>query len=256
MPRRARGTGGRTVRLVYSRAAKRTETKLEALRRHVGRHPPSLHLLSKVSVSMSKAIARPWDDAAAPAKSQAREAAEAACSAVPDGAEDGPVVIVKRRRTVGEPAASPRGAAHQAGAGDDKPARVFRVESVSAVQGDAADRSNGSAVEPPSEDGARAPQPPRRTRRRAPHGKVTIIRPAPAPAGAAQLQPAVANDHGVAALPLVVPGVNSRYDAVMAEIERLKRRAAVLKEAEARNAVRWIRKAISEHGLTAKDLGL
>jgi hypothetical protein len=206
---------------------------------------------------MSKAIARPWDDAAAPAKSPAREAAEAAFSAVPVGAEDGPVVIVKRRRTVGEPAASPRGTEHQAGTGDDKPGRVFRVESVSAGQGDAgSERSNGLSAEPPSEDGAGAPQAPRRTRRRAPHGKVTIIRPAADAAATAHAQPAPASDHGIAALALGVPGSNSRYDAVMAEIERLKRRAAVLKEAEARDAVRWIRKAISEHGLTAKDLGL
>ena len=42
----------------------------------------------------------------------------------------------------------------------------------------------------------------------------------------------------------------------MAEIELLKRRAVVLKKAEARTAVRWIRKAIRDHGLTAQDLGL
>jgi len=67
---------------------------------------------------------------------------------------------------------------------------------------------------------------------------------------------ATEQDDRVAQRPIVNREDVARYEGVMAEIELLKRRAAVLKQAEARSAVRWIRKAIAEHGLTARHLGL
>jgi hypothetical protein len=47
----------------------------------------------------------------------------------------------------------------------------------------------------------------------------------------------------------------SRYTELMNEIAGLEREAKV-KEAEARAAVRWIRKAIAEYGISASELGL
>jgi hypothetical protein len=82
------------------------------------------------------------------------------------------------------------------------------------------------------------------------HGEVTIIRP-PAP------DPAPASDGGRVEAPVLIDrDAIARQEAVRVEIARLQRQAAVLKKAEAAKAVRWIRRAIAEHGLTAEDLGL
>jgi len=196
---------------------------------------------------MLKAIAHPRDDAAASARSQAREAAEAAFAHDRLGSQGPPpVVVVKRRRSIGDAIEGQAGSERSKSEGDARKARVFRVESVLALQDDKAQVSQATSnpVEgPPSvQDEALAPASSRRSRR-ASHGKVTIIRPPPPVASG----PAEARQR---------PAGNIGYDAVMAEIEWLKRRAAALRKAEARSAVRWIRKAILDYGLTAQDLGL
>jgi hypothetical protein len=160
------------------------------------------------------------------------------------------VVVVKRRRSIGEAIEGRSDAERLRPEGDARKARVFRVESVLALQDDKSQRSqmtsNRAEGRPAEHDEALAealaPASPRRSRRRASHGKVTIIRPPPP---VASIQPPLSHRDAI-----------TEYEAVMAEIELLKRRAVVLKKAEARTAVRWIRKAIRDHGLTAQDLGL
>jgi hypothetical protein len=194
---------------------------------------------------MPKAIAHPRDDAAASARRQAREAAEAAFGQHRLASEEAPpVVVVKRRRSIGDAIAGHSGFERSGPEGQAREARVVRVESLLALQDDKA--------EPPQAEAPAPASPPRRSRRRAPHGAVTIIRPAPPVAsdGAETLQrPSGKND-------MVDRDAITRYEAVMAEIESLKRHADVLRKAEARRAVRWIRKAMFDYGLTAQDLGL
>jgi hypothetical protein len=47
-----------------------------------------------------------------------------------------------------------------------------------------------------------------------------------------------------------------RYVTLTKEIARLESQAEVAKKAEAAAAVRWIRKAIGEHEISAEELGL
>lgn len=46
------------------------------------------------------------------------------------------------------------------------------------------------------------------------------------------------------------------YARLMAKILKLERQAEAVKKAEAASAMRWIRRAVADHGLTADDLGL
>jgi hypothetical protein len=48
----------------------------------------------------------------------------------------------------------------------------------------------------------------------------------------------------------------SRYTELMNEIAGLEREAKAVRDAEAAAAVRWIRKAIAEYGISASELGL
>jgi hypothetical protein len=51
-------------------------------------------------------------------------------------------------------------------------------------------------------------------------------------------------------------GAPSRYRALRAEIEALRQRAEAVRKVEAAQAVRWIKRAIADYGLSARDLGL
>jgi hypothetical protein len=211
---------------------------------------------------MSKAITPAlWNQAAPPEMSQAREAAEAAFAPRTADRQDGPLVVVKRTRSIGTSAGDHQAPQRSMPDDDDRKTRVFRVRSVQALHGEREEFSQDTtrSLEAPSvpQHKAMASASHRRSRRNAFHGKVTIIRPpSPDQSTAGSTPGATERDYTAAGLPMVHRDTIARYEAVMAEIESLKRLAAVLKRNEARSAARWIRKAIAEHGLTAQDLGL
>lgn len=47
-----------------------------------------------------------------------------------------------------------------------------------------------------------------------------------------------------------------QYERIKAEIRKLDRQIEAARQVEVGRAVRWIRQAIAEYGLEAKDLGL
>jgi hypothetical protein len=214
---------------------------------------------------MSEAIAHPFIDTEPSESSQARQAAEAAFKPRPPQNPGGPVVVVKRRRPVGNAAGQQ---SEEAAQPDDEARvpRVFRVEEVAAVPSERRDAPSPSAEkrDPPAavpgHDGsASLSASPTRRRRRSIHGKVTIIRPDRSDA-ALEAGPApdasTGPGHAGRTLVFVDAEVTARYEAVTAEIEKLKRQAVALRKAEVAKAVRWIRQAISNYGLTERDLGL
>jgi hypothetical protein len=212
---------------------------------------------------MSEAIAHPFIDTEPSESSQARQAAEAAFKPRPPQNPGGPVVVVKRRRPVGNAAGQQ---SEETAQPDDEARvpRVFRVEEVAAVPSERRDAPSPSVEkgDPPAEvpDGAASlSASPTRRRRRSIHGKVTIIRPDrtdPALQAGQAPDASTGPAHAGRTLVFVDADVSARYEAVTAEIEKLKRQAVALKKAEAAKAVRWIRQAISDYGLTERDLGL
>jgi hypothetical protein len=216
---------------------------------------------------MSEAIAHPFIDTEPSESSQARQAAEAAFKPRPQQNNGGPVVVVKRRRPV-ENATGHLAQSEELAQPDDEARvpRVFRVEEVAAVPSERRDAPSPPLEkrDPPGDgsgnDGsASLPASPTRRRRRSIHGKVTIIRPDRSDRGLdARQAPDESTEPGHVGRTLVFvdADVSARYEAVTAEIEKLKRQAVALKKAEAAKAVRWIRRAISDYGLTERDLGL
>ena len=215
---------------------------------------------------MSEAIAHPRDEATAEI-SQARQAAEAAFAPRHRGTQEAPLVVVKRRRTIGHSMEAPPSPEQAAANEDARKARVFRVDSGLVPQDEQNAFTRGSSDAPtplPAAKGVEVTAPSTiRSRRRASHGKVTIIRPEPPndlPQSTAQAPgPSSGSSRRSprdSQLPILDPGAVARYEAVIAEIEVLKRQAVELKKAEAASAVRWIRQAMSDYGITVRDLGL
>lgn len=184
--------------------------------------------------------------------SLARLAAEAAFApppraTAPATAEAAPAVIVKRRKALASDAAAPlQPSAHP---GDeatpdaaDRASRTYRLEPAREAPA-AAEQAEAAAR---ADDGAASR---RRRRRREPAAHrpsdVTIIRPASAAAGSA------APDLAQASMPELV----QRLASITAEIRQLEREARQAKRAETARAVRWIKRAIADYGLTAADLG-
>jgi len=218
--------------------------------------------------------------------SAARLAAEA-FFAVPTAAAEEAVtpVIVRRREALaddGEIAPETPSGSQPRDVQETRAPRVFRVDSPAP----AAVAPVAEAAEPEAEPSLRpigdtvpANPPVRRLPRkkaRRLHGEVTIIRPAPSatPQGAAADMPAEAQpqvaapaDHGIEpASPRAQrrrpePDMEQsddawpRYPQLMARIRALEAEAKVLKAREAAEAIEWIKRAISTHGLTAQDLG-
>jgi hypothetical protein len=182
--------------------------------------------------------------------SLARLAAEAAFAPQPGTtatgpAEAAPAVIVKRRKALpadaAAPAQPPRHPGNDAapGGGDHVP-RTYRVRPA---------REAPPAAAPPDATAPAGGASPRARRRRAPAAHrpsdVTIIRPASAEAADA------APDLSRAAMPELV----QRLALITADIRKLEHEALEAKRAESARAVRWIKRAIAEYGLTAADLG-
>lgn len=210
--------------------------------------------------------------------SPARKAAEAAftsraLSHVDEG--DQPIVIVKRHR-----AAVVNDDVHAQGKVDEQQVeetrvpRIYRVETEPALPDGSSDPS--SAIKSSDETSGRsdeqyAPQPVvqgKRRRRPRKNGEVTVIRPSRTDvARATSLRSNPGESSPVTApasrspeqgfdldIATIRSRASARYASIMASIQKLEREATW--KAEAAEAVRWIRQAIADYGLTAQDLGL
>ena len=217
-------------------------------------------------LSMSEATAHPRDELADSELSPARQAAEAAFAQRHHASREAPLVVVKRRRLIGEATERDSSSGPARVTDDARKARVFRVDSVLVVQ-DQQDSPSQAQPEDPNLPAVAAGDSMRtsatRPRRRTPHGKVTVIRPEPPPAiprSTPRAPEALSGSSGRRAggphPPILDVGAVARYEAVMADIEVLKRQAAKLRKAEAVRAVRWIREAMADYGITVRDLGL
>jgi hypothetical protein len=177
------------------------------------------------------------------APSAARLAADSAflTTATAPTVDDGPVVIVRRRKVVVDDYERHHDAGDQNEA--SRSPKVFRVESGSLedVKKSAAEPGVASL----SDDDASLSQddrvPVSRRRRRQKHGSVTIIRTAPPTA---------------MELAQRTQRVKEQYESLRAELRKLDREIETAREVEVGKAVSWIRKAIAEYDLHAKDLGL
>lgn len=180
------------------------------------------------------------------APSAARLAAESAFSNVPTTrppADGGPVVIVRRKKVVvdGNYDDSRHGGDAQIEAA--RPAKVFRVEldpleapEESTAAFGAVDCSRGDASLGHDSDLVVS----RRQRHRR-HGGVIIIRPAPP--SASELAERTRMTKG-------------QYERLRVELLELDRQIEAARQAEIDKAVLWIRKAIAEYDLSARDIGL
>lgn len=211
--------------------------------------------------------------------SPARLAAEAAFSAQPmpeAQREESPVVVVKRPRAT-ESTSVAGESKEAAGAIEDeaRAPRTYRLESTAHQAEAAADErdASGTLLETPSDGvGPGSPQQlVQRKRRPRRHGAVRIIRPnsmesaEPAEVAASaramplrrtadEVQPLLNGfEFDVSA---IRRRAESEHARVMASIDRLEQRAAGLRKKEAASALRWIKRAIADYGLSRADLGL
>ena len=96
-----------------------------------------------------------------------------------------------------------------------------------------------------------------RRRRRRLNGGVTIIHPQD-PIGTSAERDVLApqqEDVGGVSLFGTDPAERLQYEKLMAKIAGLERQALAAKKREAAFAIRWIRKAIRNHGIGAQELG-
>lgn len=177
--------------------------------------------------------------------SPARLAAESAFSIVTTIApttDDRPVVIVRRRRVAIDGECEDR--SHDGGDQNEatRPPKVYRVDSGPFEESKEPAASLGAAHTaggdvPGQDNGLVVSRRPRRSK----HGGVTIIRPALPAASELAEQTRMAKE---------------QYERIKAEIRKLDRHIEAARQVEVGRAVRWIRQAIAEYGLEAKDLGL
>ena len=209
--------------------------------------------------------------------SQARLAAEAAFTTLPsphDESTDAPVVLVKRNRTVA--ASSEDNVGTDAGrehVEEARAPRVYRIEPTLSpgLPNEVSDESR-AAVSGNSGDAASSQSVFHSKRRHRPrkHGDVTVIRPDHAntlegtdsSADRQRLSPRAAPEGSpaVGVFDLDIATLRRRthedYALLMARILKLERQAEAVKRVEVARAVRWIRQAVADYGLTADDLGL
>jgi len=222
-----------------------------------------------------------------PDSSHARRVAEAAFVKRPApsvsnaGAQ---MVVVKRKKAIIPPGAGDPGNADSAEPMvPTRAPRVFRVDSRVVGSAPAADLAeplpvSGASADPNASAGVPAPpMVPTKRRSRTRHGEVTIIHPArpstptvtdplAGHGGEAGVQgrksrkPDFSEPRGTRQFDLGLAatedGAPSRYRALRAEIEALRQRAEAVRKVEAAQAVRWIKRAIADYGLSARDLGL
>lgn len=214
--------------------------------------------------------------------SQARLAAEAAFKEplpTHGPSTDGPVVVVKRIRVV-------PGGDEEAAASDDRPGQVVEARAPKVYRAEptwrpglpkgASDESRApdSLDDSPGNSGDPGASEPvlhsKRRRRPRKHGDVTVIRPDHSEARettdrSSHLQnpptPAAPTDGRAAEIfDSDIETLRRRTledcEVLAGKILRLERQAQALEQAEAAHAVRWIRQAVADYGLTADDLGL
>lgn len=183
----------------------------------------------------------PSDTAAAP--SSARLVAESAFSVAATTAPDtaGTTVVIVRRKKLAVDG-DHDDSSHEGDEATRLP-KVYRVDArspeesdASAAERDGADNSRGGASQ-----GQDARVVGSRRRRHRKHGGVTIVRPAPPTASELADRTRMAKE---------------QYERLKDEIRKLDRQIEAAREVEVGKAVRWIREAMDEYGLDAKDLGL
>lgn len=233
-------------------------------------------------------LSRPFNtDMPERAPSAARLAAEAFFAPAPDPSFEAPApAVVVKKSKLEEPSPAVSAESPESGEPPRQP-RVFRLSAPAVAADEAADEApmTASTSEPvaavrggqPSEELCPAPLAvTRRRKRRALHGEVTITRPvAPVPAVAAAPVAAEMGDPeqipasslGPAsqvqgAAPGNTPSVASTsyqwplYLGMRRELLALQAEAQAAKAREAREALVWIKRAITKYGLTAADFGL
>ena len=201
--------------------------------------------------------------------SQARLAVEALFQPQQPRSEAADVdVVVKRRRIASTDHRVDGNDVAEVMADEVRAPRIFKVEKQQEGQREGQDLSSntdrqpqlGGAVSNTSEVTQA-----RRTRRRL-NGEVTIIRPMSKEQSVVRNGPSTANsrpdsiedsqaqssDAGRFGVDLEA---QSRHDRLMARIARLESQAQTARKVEAAAAVRWIKKAIHEYGIEARELG-
>lgn len=208
------------------------------------------------------------------APSAARLAAEAFFAPAPTGANQAPMVdvtVVRHEKAVSSEPTQGEGKSGGSMSAPRAP-RVFRLDAGTAsglaVREGMKEGVEGKAMqvhEPQSEE---LPTAPLRSTRRLPrkkaprrHGEVTIIRPEVSEERSSMATPevSISDQKGSQAVDPVQPQYQEdwpRYPALLRKLQSLQAQAAQLRQSEVAVALRWIKVAIREHGITAQELGL
>ncbi len=201
--------------------------------------------------------------------SQARLAVEALFQPQQPRSEAADVdVVVKRRRIASTDHRVDGHDVAQVVADEVRAPRIFKVERQQEGQQDGQELLTNEALQPQLSGAASSTfevtQAKRRRRRL--NGEVTIIRPMLQEPGAmhdefttGDSEPDSIGDSQARSSDVGRFGVDmkaqSRHDKLMARIARLESQAQTARKVEAAAAVRWIKKAIDEYGLEARELG-
>jgi len=201
--------------------------------------------------------------------SQARLAVEALFQAQQPRSEAADVdVVVKRRRIASTDHRVDGNDVAEVMADEVRAPRIFKVEKQQEGQREGQDLSSNADRQPQLGGAASSTfeVTQARRRRRRLNGEVTIIRPMlhepnavrdefttgdskPDSLGNSQARSSDVGRFGVDL------EAQSRHDKLMARIARLESQAQTARKVEAAAAVRWIKKAINEYGLEAREIG-
>ena len=201
--------------------------------------------------------------------SQARLAVEALFQPQQPRSEAADVdVVVKRRRIASTDHRVDGNDVAEVVADEVRAPRIFKVEKQQEGQQDGQDFSSNTDLQPQLGGAASSTTEvtQARRRRRRLNGEVTIIRPMSHEPNAVRDEfitgdskrdsigdsQARSSDVGRFGVDMKA---QSRHDKLMARIARLKSQAHAARKTEAAAAVRWIKKAIDEYGLEARELG-
>ena len=201
--------------------------------------------------------------------SQARLAVEALFQPQQPRSEAADVdVVVKRRRIASTDHRVDGNDVAEVVADEVRAPRIFKVEKQQEGQRDGQDSSSNTDLQPQlggaASNASEVTQ--ARRRRRRLNGEVTIIRPMSQEPSAMRdesttggSKPDSIGDSQARSSDVGRFGVDmkaqSRHDKLMARIARLESRAQTARKVEAAAAVRWIKKAINEYGLEAREIG-
>jgi len=177
-------------------------------------------------------------------------------------------VVVKRRRIASTDHRVDGNDVAEVVADEVRAPRIFKVEKQQEGQQDGQDFSSNTDLQPQlggaASNTSEVTQ--ARRRRRRLNGEVTIIRPMLQEPSAmhdefttGDSEPDSIGDSQARSSDVGRFGVDleaqSRHDKLMARIARLESQARTARKVEAAAAVRWIKKAINEYGLEAREVG-